>query len=140
MTTSSQHKSLDSVSWIVDKWIMTKGEIVTTESWEKVNENLFRGESLTIKTRDTIFHEKLELKIIDSEIYYIADVKHNPEPVKFKLTFCSNNEVHFENPAHDFPQKIIYKLLDSSKFSVRIEGKISTGEIKSSEWLYERAR
>lgn len=140
MTIHSQQKSLDSISWIIDKWIMTEGEITTIESWEKVSGILFKGESTTKKGTDTIFHEKLELKIVGGEIYYIADVKHNPEPVKFKLTFCSDKEAHFENPAHDFPQKIIYKLIDNSKLSARIEGKAQNGEMKSSEWLYDRIR
>jgi len=140
MTTSSQQKSLDSLSWIVDKWIMAEGEVVTIESWEKESDILFKGESTTKKGADTVFHENLELRIIGDDIFYIADVKHNPEPVKFKLTFCSGKEAHFENPAHDFPQKIIYKLLADTKLSAKIEGKTPKGELKSSEWLYDRMR
>ncbi len=44
----------------------------------------------------------------------------NREPVPFKLLRISETEVVFENPTHDFPQRIIYRKRDPGLWA-RIE-------------------
>jgi len=47
------------------------------------------------------------------------------------------NSVVFENPEHDFPQRILYRL-DGGMLHARIEGVVD-GEPLSSEWTWSRA-
>lgn len=42
----------------------------------------------------------------------------------FTMTNVTNREVIFENPDHDFPQRIIYRLLSDEELLGRIEGTI----------------
>lgn len=46
----------------------------------------------------------------------------------FGLVTLGQNEVVFENPEHDFPQRIIYRLIDAQHLLGRVEGRTDEGE------------
>ena len=52
------------------------------------------------------------------------------ETAEFQLKKLDDNEVVFENPDHDFPQRVIYRLIDSDHLRGRIEGMTSDGEAR----------
>ena len=141
----SQDKSIDTnsfekLSWIVDRWISPSGESITYENWVKLDDTTFSGESHTTKNGDTVFTEQLKIEKIGDEIYYTAVVKHNPGPVHFKLVELQANKAVFENPKHDFPNRIIYMLKDDGTLYARIEGKNNKGKDVAAEFFYTRAR
>ena len=107
--------------WIVDSWVSTDGDARSYENWEKINEDLYIGGSKTVKNGDTLFSESLKLEKTSEGIFYIADVKHNPAPVRFMLTEVSETSAVFKNPDHDFPQKISYELKEGNLHAL-IEG------------------
>jgi hypothetical protein len=88
---SYSQTDFEKLSWIVDRWVSTDGDATSYEHWEKVSNDLIVGSSETIKNGDTVFHEKLKIAKEGDDIFYIAEVKHNPAPVKFKLTSISEN-------------------------------------------------
>jgi hypothetical protein len=143
--TSSQDKNLmderfQKLSWIIDRWISLPGESITYENWSKVDDTTFSGESHTVKNGDTVFTEQLRIEKIDDDVYYTAIVKHNPAPVHFKLVELCETKAVFENPEHDFPNRIIYMLKDDGSMYARIEGKNKKGEEVNGEFFYTRAR
>lgn len=135
----SQNTDMQKLSWIVDRWIATDGESKSYEHWEKTSETLFTGGSETVKNGDTVFSEKLQIELIDGNIYYIADVSHNPAPVKFKLTKLTDSEALFENPEHDFPQKISYKQVDGN-LHASIEGPGKDKKWKKIDFIMNKMR
>lgn len=46
----------------------------------------------------------------------------------FRLVSLGQNEVVFENRGHDYPQRIIYRLIDATHLLGRIEGRTDEGE------------
>jgi hypothetical protein len=46
--------------------------------------------------------------------------------------------VVFENAAHDFPQRVIYRR-DGERLVARIEGRLR-GEARGRDWVFERVR
>jgi hypothetical protein len=76
--------------------------------------------------------EKLKLVIKDDNIYYVADIAENKEPVYFKLTTITGNSFVCENPQHDFPKMISYQK-DGNKIKATI-----SGDGKSFEYLFEK--
>lgn len=132
---------MEKLSWIFDRWVSKDADAETTsyEHWEKVSEDLFTGGSETIKNGDTLFSEKLKVEKTGNDIHYIADVKHNAAPVKFKLTSVSDTEAVFENPNHDFPQKIIYKL-ENGTLHASIEGPGKSGAWKKIDFYMNKMR
>jgi hypothetical protein len=131
---------LEKLSWITDQWVWVDNESVTYENWIKNNDGSYSGESFTVKNGDTVFSEQLKIEKSGDDIFYTAVVKHNPGPVSFKLIELGDNKAVFENPEHDFPNKILYVLKNSDSLYARIEGKNKNGKYAVGEYYYTRAK
>lgn len=137
---SQENYDMNKLLWIFDKWVSAgPGESTSYEHWEKLSEDLYTGGSETIKNGDTVFSEKLKIEKTGEGIFYIADVKHNSEPVEFKLTSCNEIEAVFENALHDFPRKITYRL-EEGKLHAFIEGPGKDGKWKKIDFYMDRMR
>ena len=107
--------------WLAGTWDVNEGQYF--ESWEIKNTQLFVGKSFKINPpSDTIILETIELTQIEGDIFYIPTVssQNNSQPIPFKLSSISENEVVFENPNHDFPKKISYSKIDETKAKAQI--------------------
>ena len=56
----------------------------------------------------------------------------------FRFKEATDGKIVFENPDHDFPQRIMYWMDESGKLAARIEGK-QNGKQAASEWRWQRA-
>ena len=123
-----------SLKWLESNWERTniKPGTKAIEKWHAGAPYELRGLGVTIKGQDTVFLEKIIIIIKEGNIYYVADVKENKEPVYFKFTSVSSTGFVCENPQHDFPKKIEYRLIDSTLTVI-----ISAGN-KSQEYLFVR--
>jgi hypothetical protein len=139
MANSQSNRKMEELLWIVDNWVNAEGETVSYEHWEKVNDSLYEGGSETIKNGDTVFSEKLKILKENDDIFYVADVKHNPAPVYFKLTYSGTNKAVFENPEHDFPRKITYEI-ENGNLHAYIEGPSKKGSWKKVDFYFTRRR
>lgn len=82
------------------------------------------GHGFFISGKDTVFSEKLELKQVGQDLFYIPTVadQNGGKPVPFKFSGIDKGEYLFVNAEHDFPQRIIYKNPQPDFLSARIEG------------------
>lgn len=127
MNKTEAKNDLNKLSWIIGRWVSENGDSKSYEQWTKVNDTLYEGSSETIKNGDTTFTEKLKIQKTGNDIFYTADVKHNPAPVNFKLVSADDDEAVFENMEHDFPKRITYKS-ENGNLHAWIEGPGKTGE------------
>jgi hypothetical protein len=67
---------------------------------------------------------------------YVAKPSRQPETT-FTATRASANEVVFENPAHDFPKRIIYKR-EGDALTAAIEGPMN-GQNRRIDFPYKKA-
>ena len=112
-------KDLEIFRWLVGKWEGLQGSGIYHEEWEFNDESVLTGKAYLIKKGEILNTEKLKIHLSGSDVLYTADVSHNPSPVSFRLTSYENNIFIFENPDHDFPQKITYEMKnDGSLFAV----------------------
>jgi hypothetical protein len=111
------------LSWLEGSWerVNTKPGKTATEVWTKQSESEWTGKGVNLKGTDTTFVEKLKIVFKDNNLYYVADIVENKEPVYFKFTEVSEMGFSCENPAHDFPKKIIY-LRDGVNLKATISG------------------
>jgi hypothetical protein len=73
-------------------------------------------------------------------IFYTSTVEdqNNKQPTSFKLTSGNNNVFVFENPQHDFPKRIVYKLISADSLHAYIDdGNNSTK--KRQDFYYKKA-
>ncbi|MBZ0201635.1 MAG: DUF6265 family protein [Ignavibacteria bacterium] len=135
----AQNDEMKKLEWIVDNWISSNGETKSYEHWKKIDDEHFVGGSETVKNGDTLFSESLKLEKNAEGIFYIAYVKHNPAPVKFRLIEVSDVKAVFENPDHDFPRKISYELNDGN-LHAWIEGPGKDSKWKKVDFLMTKMR
>lgn len=114
---------IEDLGWLSGCWQSENKEknSSVSEFWTKAAGQSMLGVGRTIKNGKTVDYEYLRIVEDDKGIFYIAKPKANAEETPFKLTKLTTTEAVFENPAHDFPQKIIYRV-DGAKLFARIEG------------------
>lgn len=131
MFISCQNKSekkfdkLEKMNWLLGNWENEMPEGVLTETWTKENDSTFSGTTyFIINKKDTVHSEVIILRQLNDVLVYRPTVKgqNNDEPVDFKLSSESENSFSFENPKHDYPQKIVYKKVNETNLVATISG------------------
>jgi Domain of unknown function (DUF6265) len=79
------------------------------------------GMSRTVAKDRIVEHEFLQIRVQEGRLVYLAKPSGQPEATFTAIT-ASAREVIFENPAHDFPQRILYRLQPDGNLAARIEG------------------
>jgi len=109
--TSQQQFDIQKIKWLEGGWVRAmKGDQHAHERWQVVSPNEWHGWGVTFIGTDTSFLEKIKIIKQDDDMFYIADVPENPEPVYFRFTTLTDSGFICENPEHDFPKKIEYQL------------------------------
>lgn len=135
------HHQLASAGWLVGLWVYESPKGNIYESWKKLNDSLLVGRSYSIVGNDTITGEEISMVELNGEVNYIPTVKDQNEglPVKFKLTSISEGILVFENPAHDFPQRISYQSIAADSLVAEVSGPMN-GTQKSQRFPMHRAQ
>ena len=133
--------TLQSVAFISGCWEINIPERkrLTTEQWMSPVGNAMIGMSRTIRADKMSGFEHLRIVLDDTGIYYFSKPSENKEETQFKLVKWAANDVTFENPTHDFPQRIIYKLVSPTTLTARIEGTMN-GKMNGIDFPMTRAK
>ena len=115
------------IDWLLGNWTSEFPEGYVIESWEKKNDLTFKGISNVIMGGDTVSSEAITIKNEEFQTVCIPIVKNQngSKPIKFTLTSFKDNHLVFENPEHDFPQKIVYKKITKDSLLVEISGEMN---------------
>ena len=114
---------LQSLAFIAGCWEINRPESksLVSEQWMTAEGGAMVGMSRTVKNGKMTAFEFLRIVESDAGIHYISKPSQNKEETAFKLVKWSANDATFENPTHDFPQRIIYRR-DKTNLFARIEG------------------
>ena len=118
-------------------WEGIQGSGIYHEEWRKLNDNSLEGRAYLLKKGEIVNPENLKIVIEDGEVYYVADVSHNEAPVRFRMTSSSDTILVFENPSHDFPQKITYDLGEEGWLKAIIEAE-REGKVRKVEFRLKK--
>ena len=121
---ASSYAELEKANQFLGKWENKTLEGTFSEEWKVENDTLLSGKSFFIKENDTLFSETVRLAQHENDLFYIVTVPNQNEakPVEFKLTSSTADYLVFENPEHDFPKKITYKLVTKDSLYAEISG------------------
>jgi len=122
---TKEYANLQKTNWFLGEWGNTSTEGELTERWKKTNDSVFSGESYFVtKGKDTVFAELIKLEEADGKVAYIVTVpnQNNGEAVRFEMTSISDSHIVFENPHHDFPNKIVYNKVGNDSLVAEIFG------------------
>ena len=132
-----------SFEWLPGIWVMDRPDWMTVETWGKDTNWVYNGVGVTIRTGGKVSMEKMWIQQTkDGGMEFVADVPHNKEKVSFKLISGGDSSMKFvfENPAHDFPQRVVYQLkADGDSLYARVEGMMN-GKLEGEDFAYKRRR
>ncbi|MDR7211923.1 DUF6265 family protein [Flavobacterium piscis] len=123
---TAEKDKIKAADWLIGNWQNTSPDGVLTENWQKLNDSTFSATSYFIKGKDTLHFESIILAQKGETLTYKATVKgqNNDKPVDFPSTSETENKLIFENPQHDYPQKITYTKGANNTLTAEISGKL----------------
>ncbi len=139
-TVAAQEKknTIADFAWLAGCWDGSGGGREYLEQWMKPSGQTLLGVSRTVVGGKTVEYEFVKIHEQEGEIFYTAKPSGQPE-ASFKLIKYANKEAVFENPEHDFPQRIIYRLEKDGSLAAAIEG-MSKGKLKKIDFPMKRAK
>lgn len=134
------HHGIEGLDWIVGNWRRESRRGVVYESWKRLSDRTFEGDSWIVSNTDGERYplESLLLVEMAGELFYIPKVAENEYPVPFRRVSMEPGRVVFENPTHDFPQRITYQRSRDDGLRVTIEGPVEGEESRQVDFLFRR--
>lgn len=107
-------------AWLTGRWCAADGDEQVEELWLSPRGTTLLGLSRTTNAEETVAFEYLRIVEAGGELQYVAQPAGRP-PTVFSLGASGEQWVRFENPAHDFPQRIEYRR-DGDRLRAEIAG------------------
>jgi hypothetical protein len=136
MAAAAETDPISKLAWLEGHWEGDRGETHNEEIWSSP-----RGGALVGMHKDTrggkmVGFEFLRIVARGDSVFYMAMPGGAP-PTLFHMIELGERRVVFENPSHDFPQRVLYWLDDTRQLHARIEGDMG-GKARSMEWIWQR--
>lgn len=99
------------------------------------------GKSDFVKGDSVIPFETIEVFKKDSSLFYEAKAagQKDEKPVAFRMTSFSDSGFVAENPQHDFPKRISYRLVNKDSIHATIDGGPQMPD-KKADFYYTRTK
>ena len=136
------YKELEKAKWLLGEWIKTDSLGTLKEIWTNQDDSTFVGQSYYIQNeKDTLHFESIELIQDQEHLIYTTTIKgeNNGTAIPFQMTKDGDSLLIFENPKHDYPQKMEYRLQKNKNISIIISGK-SNGKSGSITYLLSKKK
>jgi hypothetical protein len=131
----AQRASVDQLAWMAGCWRQEAGGRVVDEMWMTPSGGAMLGVSRTVANGRTVAHEFMQIREDGGRVAFIARPSGQAE-ASFPLINAGPREVVFENPTHDFPQRVMYRL-EGDTLAGRIEGS-QNGKSRSADFPMRR--
>lgn len=134
---STAHGDLSALQWLAGCWTQDGRDAGSVEQWTSPADGTMLGMNRIVSGGRTVAFEFMRITVsADNFVEFIASPS-GQETARFELVSMGENEVVFENPEHDFPQRIIYRLTGDSGLLGRIEG-IDNGKPRTADFPMTR--
>jgi hypothetical protein len=137
-STATADDPLASLAWLAGTWESDDPEGPrTVEHWLTPEAGTMLGVNRTAEAGRTVFFEYLRIEAQPEGLAYLASPAGKDPPTRFGVVDARPGFVAFENPAHDFPQRIEYRL-EGDRLRMQISG-TQGGAAKAHAWSMRRA-
>ncbi len=121
-------------------WRMKTSKGYLYEEWTLQGSGL-KGKSYRLNGTDSVVLERLRIVTRSDGTFYESLVtgQNQGQVVGFRLVKSTGSSFVFENPQHDYPQRILYTFITSDSVVARIEGE-KDGKIRGSDYNYKKSK
>jgi Domain of unknown function (DUF6265) len=125
------------LAFLEGTWIGQEDGLQMEEHWTSISGGALVGMHKDVKDGSMVSFEFCRIApAADGTLTYYASPGGAPATL-FRLKELADRRVVFENPDHDFPQRILYWLEPDGRLGVRIEGEMG-GKLEAMEWRWTR--
>jgi Domain of unknown function (DUF6265) len=130
--------TLRDFAWLAGHWRIEQADRLVDEQWMAPVAGLMMGMARNVQDGKVREYEFTLLRQEpNGDIFYVASPSRQTE-TSFKLTSLRNGAAVFENPEHDFPQKVIYAQQADGSLLAAIEGPGRDGKPRRVEYPFRR--
>ncbi|MBL7767288.1 MAG: hypothetical protein JNJ58_14405 [Chitinophagaceae bacterium] len=117
--------AIEQAHWLEGQWEHRSPDEYSVEIWKRMNDTLMQAENFMLAGKDTMFRESILLQQIGKDVFYCPHVsnQNHDSIIRFKLIMAQGDSLVFENPQHDFPQRICYVRVTKDSLLASISGK-----------------
>jgi hypothetical protein len=126
----------DRLDWLAGCWELRGRSAIIEEQWMRPRGGMMLGMSRTVRGDSASEYETLRIYDADGVLVYAANPS-GQAPTEFRTADSTTTMLRFENPAHDFPQRIIYRPVGSDSLVARIEG-MRGGTLRGVDFRFRR--
>lgn len=128
---------VDRLAWLSGCWagLLSNGAFYE-ETWLPPRAGTLGGVARMTRDGRTLSFEFMRIVEDDGTLVYVAQPSGR-EPTRFRATTIADGEAVFENPEHDFPQRIRYRMTPPDALLARIEGE-RNGQLRSIDFPLRR--
>jgi hypothetical protein len=131
---------IDKLSWLAGHWRMEKGGRVIDQHWMAPAAGVMLGMSRTIAKGKVLEHEFMQIREgPGGMLFFVTQLPGQPEAT-FQHASLTETEVVFENPLHDYPQRISYTRQPDGGLVTVLEGPNPDGTTRRSEYAFGRGQ
>ena len=124
------------LAWMAGYWLQCEGGREVTEMWTTRRGGVLLGMSVTTGRQAFGFEQvRIETTYDGATMQYVARPRGAEAETLFRMSRAGPQEAVFDNPAHDYPQRIAYRR-EGDVLIARTEG---AGGADRQEWRYRRA-
>jgi hypothetical protein len=110
--------------WLNGIWKLELGKNEIVETWQVLNDSVMLGKSYFVQhKKDSSLEETVELIKKNNSWFYIPTTvnQNNGNSIAFEIIFHKQHEFIAVNAQHDYPQRIVYRLIGQNLYA-SIEG------------------
>jgi len=126
---------VEDLAWMAGSWAGTEGKVQMEEHWTAPKGGAMLGLHRDVAGGKMVGFEFLRIEETPGGVAYLSMPQGRPV-TSFPLVQVDGKRVVFENPTHDFPQRIIYWLETDGSLAARIEG-TQNGKEESAQWRWK---
>ena len=130
----AQTTTIADLAWLQGCWELREGDRLVEERWMPPRAGSMLGVGRTTSGRKLVEHEFMVLTERDGRLAYEAHPS-GQATTTFMSKPISGREVVFEDPTHDFPQRVGYKSTGPGQMLAWVEG-TSGGKSRRIEFPY----
>jgi hypothetical protein len=128
-----------SLAWLAGSWEgKDAAGLEMEEVWTAPKGGTMLGLHRDVKDGKLVSFEFLRIESGAEGLVYQAQPRGRPA-TPFPLKEAAAKKVVFENPRHDFPQRILYWVTDDGALHARVEG-MQGGKLVAEEWSWRRIK
>lgn len=132
----SPTSNIQSLVWLGGCWESKQPSRHSQEQWMSPSGGIMIGMGRTVKNGKLVSVEFMELRQDGPNLVFTAHPS-GQKTASFQVTSASASQAVFENPAHDFPQKIEYRLTKPDVLEVQVSGLVK-GKNRVEQFQFSR--